>query len=264
MNQFLNDILTATKRTYTALEYINKQNRALLDQYNAPITINENAAEIILYHGTRAPINKILREGLLVRAGRTGPNTKLQMIDEVLQGEFGVTREQIPDWIWRHEYEYELTEPPHLHMSINLGTAIGYAYQGCEIKASIRKNMFFWLLQKRGQKITAKQKQLISKIAAERNGETPHVIQVKIPVGWLYRPDLELWRQLLKKIKREHYRNPQLNCLELLKTTTLEIRCLQNIPPEKITAIYKIKFQDPLGIKFKIMEVKKWRKTQKK
>jgi hypothetical protein len=239
--------------SYTTLEYFNKVNATIFDKYGAEITVNENAKEIILYHGTRASLNKILKEGLLIRAGLRGKDTKMQMIDEVLNREFGVTRDQIPEWVWRNEYDYERTIEPHLHMSINLGTAVGYSHQGCEIKAQVRRNMFTWLLMRKfGRDFYAeefKQKYgveigIISRIACERNGKNSHVFQVKIPVDYLRKEDLEFWRKIVAKVKEVNVKYPDIEAFSTLKRTTMEIRCIKNIPPKMFTKIWRVYWKE--------------------
>jgi len=241
----------------TELEYNNKVNAWILDEHDAEITVDENAERIILYHGTRACLEKVLKEGLLIRAGLKGRDTKMQMIDEVLMGEFGVEREQVPDWIWRYEYEYEKTIEPHLHMSVNLGTAVGYSHQGCEIKAQVRYHMFTWLLERRYGDFSVKDFEeklfpnlrygIISKLACERNGKESHVIQVEVPRGFLREEDWKFWRATVERVKETRKERPDLDAYRTLKTTTMEIRCLEHIPPEMFRKIWKVHWGSAWG-----------------
>lgn len=242
-------------------EAIAEKTKTILDKLGAEITVDENAKRIILYHGTRAPAEKIFKEGLLVAAGLKGRNAKLQMIDEVLTSEFGVTREQIPEWIWIWEYKYEQTKPPHLHMSINLGTAIGYSHQGCEVKAQIRRNMFIWLLMRRYGDFSIKDFEeklfpnlsysIISEIACKRNGENSYVFQVEVPKNYIYKEDLSFWRDTVTKVKK-------LNNFEILKTTTMEVRVVRDIPPEMIRRCWKVNWKKGyswIGGKYELEEL---------
>lgn len=234
--------------TIQDLEMANKFN------LQTEVTSTRTEGRVILFHGTRASVQKILKEGLLIRAGRIGKDTKMQMIDEVLNGEFGVTREQVPEWIWRYDYDYEATFKPHLHMSINRDTAIGYSHQGCEIKACVRANMYNWLLTRRygdvSQIFVEKKFPNVSvnQLACQRNGEESHVFQVEVPRMFLRKEDLDCWDKIKVKVQQ----NPKI--ARVLETTTLEVRCFQNIPPSMIKHIWKIHFTNFL--QYEIEEVK--------
>lgn len=173
---------------------------------------------LILYHGTRAPLEKIMKEGLLIRAGRVGNDTRMQMIDEVLEGEFGVTRDQVPEWVWRYEWEYEKTIEPHLHFSVNVGTAAGYSHQGCEIKACVRGGMYSWLLTRRyGEDISFKEIEekfgvSPNRLACKMNGKESHVFCVEVPKDYVREEDLnrliEVGQILVSKFdKKEQQRH---------------------------------------------------------
>jgi len=242
--------------TISELEARNKANSLLLDKFNNEITTDPNAKEVILYHGTRASYRKILKEGLLIRAGLHGRDTKMKMIDDVLQREFGVTRQQVPDWIWKNEYEYEKTIEPHLHMSINFGTAAGYSHQGCEIKAQVRDAMYCWLLTRRYGDITCREQQKlfpnvsVSQLACERNGKHSYVFQVKLPISFLRDQDLVFWREILTNINELMITHEECEPRKTLEETTMEIRCLRNIRPKMITQVWEIKWDNNWASKF--------------
>lgn len=248
---------SSQRLTFDELEFNNKVNAHILDCHNAEITIDEKAKKVVLYHGTRAPLEKVLKEGLLIRAGLKGAGTKMQMIDEVLNGEFGVTREDVPEWVWIYEYDYEKTIEPHLHMSINLGTAVGYSHQGCEIKAQIRRNMFNWLLSRRYGDFSAKEFEeklfpgreygIVSQIACQRNGEKSYVLQVEIPRNFLRREDTKFWKEVVEKVKQLAITDPEIEPFKTLKDTTMEIRCLKNVPPSMFRKIWRVQWATAWG-----------------
>jgi len=265
--------MISQRMSFNELEFSTLTNKEYLDQFGFPITINEKSKTIVLYHGTRASFEKIMKEGLLIRAGLVGNDTKMKMIDDVLNGELGVERGQIPDWIWKNEYEYEQTRSPHLHMSLNFGTALGYSHQGCEIKAQIRNNFYSWILSKRyGENLTIQELKIklghpeisINGIACEMNGKESHVFQVEVPINFLDKEDYKFWREILEKIKRANKEHPELKAFESLKRNTLEIRILRNIPPEMIKRAWKIYFKDNSGFQYEIEERQKNREDEKK
>jgi hypothetical protein len=178
------------------------------------------------------------------------------MIDDVLQGEFGVTREQIPEWVWKYEYEYEKTIEPHLHMSINFGTAAGYSHQGCEIKAQVRHAMYEWLLMRRYGDITCREEQKLfpnisaSQLACERNGKRSYVFQVKVPIAFLRDKDVVFWREVLTKINGLIITHKEYEMRKNLEETTMEIRCLRKIPPKMITQVWEIKWANDWASRF--------------
>jgi len=253
IDKYLAENRTAQRLTFTELEYNNRVNAIILDEHNAEITADEEASQIILYHGTRAPIDEILRQGLLIRAGLKGVDTKLQMIDEVLNREFGVTREQVPDHVWRWEYDYERTIEPHLHMSLNLGTAVGYSHQGCETKAQVRGSMYHWLLERRLGDFSPKQFEqtfgvgygIVSRIACEQNGRDSHVVQVEVPVNFLRKEDFDLWRRHVQQLKTvQRYDR---DVFDELRRTTMEMRCLKNVPPAMFRRVWKVEWGEAWG-----------------
>jgi len=207
---------------------------------------------LVLYHGTRAPLRKILKEGILVRAGRTGKDTRMQMVDEVLEREFGVTKEQVPSWIWKGEYDYEGSIEPHIHMSVNIRTAAGYAHQGCEIHAEIRSHMYGWLLERRyGPMKVEDQRRRFPKspglIACEMNGVESHVFCVEVPVDFVRTSDLELLEGILKRAPGR---------MDYLNTTTMEVRVVKDIPPQMIKRVWRVYYWDTVGWKYDLVRVR--------
>jgi len=218
----------------------------LFDERLAEVTVNADAKTIILYHGSRVPYKKVMKQGLLIRAGLRGKNSKLQMIDDVLNGEFGVTREQIPEWIWKFEYDYEKTIEPHLHLSINLGTAVGYSHQGCEIKAQIRDHMYGWLLIRRygdlsvGEMQNKFPKSNLSQLACEQNGKRSYVFQVAVPKSFIRKEDLKFWSEIINRLVELQKKRPELNALRHLLSDTIEMRCVKNLPASQILRIWNV------------------------
>lgn len=198
-------------------------------------------AKIILYHGTRAPLEKIAKEGLLIRAGKVGPDTKLQMIEEVL-AEFGYRLDQVPEWIWRHEYAYEATIEPHLHFSINRETAIGYSHQGCETKAQVRAAMYIWLYGEdlTSQEIREKLGESPHSLAAKKNGKISLVFCVQVLRSFIRTKDLLDLENTASKIRKLY---SEAEAEDFLARTTQEMRVIQNIPPRMIKKVWRIDFQ---------------------
>lgn len=201
---------------------------------------------LVLYHGTRVSPEKIMEEGLLIRAGLTGKDTRMQMVDNAL-GEFGYTRKKVPKWIWEGEWNYERTIEPHLHMSTNVGTAVGYSHQGCEIKAQIRTALISWIITKvYGDKdmsireIDEKLGCSPSKIAIRMNGKSSYVYCVEIPRNFVRKEDLQGLEGASKRygekigIKERD---------EWLNRTTREVRVVENIPPNMIKRVWKVNFK---------------------
>lgn len=210
-------------------------------------------AKIILYHGTRAPLEKIAKEGLLIRAGRVGPDTKLQMIDEVLD-EFGFQRDQVPGWIWKGEYNYEATIVPHLHFAVNRDVAAGYSRQGCEIQAQVRAAMYMWLTgpDLTFWEITQKLGRNPYHLAAEKNGKTSLVFEVEIPRTFVRAKDLLDLGETASKFRTFYGEDKVKN---FLATTTFEMRVIRNILPEMITKVWRIGFPTPYGRDYQFEEV---------
>lgn len=100
---------------------------------------------MILYHGTRANPESIRKYGLLVH-GHDG--SKEETCDRVLT-EFGLTREQVPSWVYQGELDYERGRADHSHLCVNRGTASGYADMGGEPAYVIRSHVLLWLNQRR-------------------------------------------------------------------------------------------------------------------
>lgn len=222
-----------------------KRNGKGFDEIRFPVTTSANAEAAILYHGTRVDPSIIMKRGLLVRAGLEGGDTRMRMVDDVLESEFGVTRDQVPKWIWESEYLYERTKPAHLHMSLNFGTAAGYSRVGCEIKYQVRHHMLVWMCERRLDEGSIETRRMLEKLIAEfcrrKNGNGSYVYQVKIPVVWLHEPDVALWRRCLKRYE-------EMKDGEDLQHTTVEIRCLRHIPPPHILAAWQVHFKDGFTI----------------
>jgi len=177
-----------------------------------------------LYHGTRTPPDKILEEGLVLGGGMT----KEERRDKILK-EYGLELKDVPEWTWKGELEYEKDRPPHLHMSLNLPTAAGYAHQGCETECQIRRHLKIWQkdLDNLPLALTRKLMPLIDKEALEEIGKQPYVYEIEVPDDWITKEDHKRVESI-KHIPGE------------IEFTAAEVHMEHNIPPEMITGVYEI------------------------
>lgn len=188
---------------------------------------------ISLYHGTRAPLEKILGEGLLIYGGH---RNKMSLVREAL-ADLGLKIRDVPRWVWESSIHYEANIEPHIHCSLNIGTAAAYAWQGCETKAVVRAGALIWLLSRLlGHDVTFRELEElgvsdwdIRRVAAEANGLESHVIKVEVPIEYVRREDYE---DVLRMI---HLYGEQ-----RLLYNIMEVRVVRNIPPDMIKAAWRV------------------------
>jgi len=151
--------------------------------------------EVILFHGTRANPKSITEKGLL--AGGLDRKVKDPLTEKYIVNkettlqrvlkEFGLKKENVPEWTYKSELNYEKDQPIHIHFENSFVNACGYADMGGEPAYLIRKGIMDWIrMREIGDEETVlyhtdpERAKLHNKIAKEANGKTCYVIAVRI------------------------------------------------------------------------------------
>jgi len=192
---------------------------------------------ITLFHGTRASLEKIMREGLLICGGR---RSRMDLVREAL-ADFGLKIHDVPRWVWETAALCEANIEPHIHFSLNLGAAVAYAWQGCETRALVRAGALIWLLSRllgenmswRDLEDKGVSMRDIDVVAAKMNGVESHVIKVEVPIDYVRREDYE---DILNAV--------QIYGEEYLSSTTMEVRVVKNVPPNMIKRVWRVAWDD--------------------
>lgn len=154
--------------------------------------------EVILFHGTRANPKSIMEKGLL--AGGLDRKVKDPITEKYIVNkettlqrvlkEFGLKKEEVPEWTYSGELEYEKDLPIHIHFENSFANACGYADMGGEPAYCIRRNIMDWLdmkklgndedvLYSQGEEGLKRHKVNNAK-AKKANGSICYVVAVKI------------------------------------------------------------------------------------
>jgi len=199
-----------------------------------------------LYHGTRANPELLLKHGLLAGGlDRTEPDpidqvyrvNKERTLERVLN-EFGLSKHQVPEWIYRGELQYEEGTPIHTHFELNPDNAAGYADMGGEPAYCIRYNLLIWLagISDRSCVEIREQLQELKRQAKLANGPVPYVVEVEIDFD---DPRLEQdARDMIGRVEQAIAEGKIKRSIEeFWKMGAHEVRYFGDVPPEKIKSI---------------------------
>ena len=211
--------------------------------------------EILVFHGTRADPNSIREKGLI--AGGLDrkikdPLTERYIVNKeaTLQrvlGEFGLRKEEIPEWCYRGELQYEKDDPIHIHFEMSFDNAIGYADMGGEPAYLIRYHIRTWLEAKKlGDETTClwhldrKLSREVNRWAKEANGKHTYVVAVKLDLD-----DPRVDKQAVETIRRieKVLQEGKFHVGEDIWKHPMEIKYYGDIAPERILGIVQV---DPL------------------
>jgi hypothetical protein len=211
---------------------------------------------MILYHGTRGNPESILEHGLKPHGL---DSSKEETIDRVLS-EFGLTRETVPEWVWKGELEYERRRGQgHSHLCLNTETAAGYSNMGGEPAYVIRRNVLRWLNQDKVDKLWEQDRRngthelnkflnVLDREAKEATGKTRYVLTLDVDPNdpALEKDVFETIKNFEKAEKRGELEKGDLD--EFLKNDTYEVRYYGVISPHKIIAIEEVEDEKPVFV----------------
>jgi hypothetical protein len=212
---------------------------------------------MILYHGTRGNPESILEHGLKPHGL---DESKEATIDRVL-AEFGLTKETVPEWVWKGELEYEKQRGQgHSHLCLNTETGAGYSDMGGEPAYKIRQGILWWQNHDKLEELRSRDKQrgtheyndfmnALDKKAKETTGKTRYLLTLDVDPSdpALEKDVFDVIKKFEEAKKRGEIEEGDLD--EFLRNDPYEVRYYGVVPPQKIIAIEEVEEVPSHGMK---------------